>query len=102
MAGVYFAGLWSQWQNPDGEAQLSFAILTRPASPALAAVHDRMPVVLPPAAWDDWLAPWPGDHAARLAGSVARAADDFECYAVSRYVNAPRNQGERCIEPATA
>ncbi|MGH8254305.1 MAG: SOS response-associated peptidase, partial [Steroidobacteraceae bacterium] len=102
MAGFCFAGLWSAWRDPTGETQRSFAILTRLASPAMQAVHNRMPVVLPQAAWTDWLSDWPADHARRLADHVANALNDFEFYAVSRYVNAPRNQGERCIEPAAA
>jgi putative SOS response-associated peptidase YedK len=101
-AGVSFAGLWSEWKNPAGEAQLSFAILTRAASPALTPVHNRMPLVLAPSAWADWLAPWPGEHASRLAEQVASSLGEFEHYPVSRYVNSPKNQGERCIEPATA
>lgn len=102
MAGLCFAGLWSEWRDPEGETQRTFAILTRIASPTMQAVHNRMPVVLPQPAWTDWLAAWPGDHAHRLADHVANALNDFEFYAVSRYVNTPRNQGERCIEPAAA
>ena len=103
MAGLSFAGLWSDWRNPQGELQLSFAIVTRAASPTMGVVHHRMPVVLPPAAWDAWLADWPADHAAaRLLDHVAGSVGEFEYYPVSRYVNAPRNQGERCIEPVTA
>ena len=101
LAGFCFAGLWSEWKNPAGEVQQSFAILTRAASAKLAPVHHRMPLVLAPAAWDDWLAIWPGDHAARLAAQVAGSLGEFEYYPVSRYVNAPRNQGARCIEPAS-
>ena len=101
MAGLSFAGLWSEWKNPAGEAQLSFAILTRAASPALLPVHSRMPLVLAPSTWESWLAPWPKDPAARLAEHVEASLGEFEYYPVSRYVNAPRNQGERCIEPAT-
>jgi putative SOS response-associated peptidase YedK len=100
-AGISFAGLWSEWRNPAGEAQLSFAILTRGASPTLATFHHRMPLVLAPSAWEAWLADWPSDPAARLAEQVAASPGEFEFYPVSRYVNAPRNQGERCIEPAT-
>jgi len=100
LAGLSFAGLWSAWKNPAGEARLSFAILTRRASPGLAAIHDRMPVVLPEAAWDEWLGNWSGDGPARLAAQVALSLGEFEYYPVSRYVNAPRNQGERCIERA--
>jgi putative SOS response-associated peptidase YedK len=101
LRGIVFAGLWSEWRNPAGEPQLSFAILTRAASETMSALHNRMPVVLPPSSWDDWLAPWPGGHADRLAAQVAGSEGNFEFYPVSRYVNAPRNQGERCIEPAT-
>jgi putative SOS response-associated peptidase YedK len=61
-----------------------------------------MPVVIGQAAWDEWLSDWPGEHAARLAANVAKSLNEFEYYPVSRYVNAPRNQGERCIQPATA
>jgi putative SOS response-associated peptidase YedK len=102
LAGFCFAGLWSEWKNPAGAAQLSFAILTRAASDTLRGVHDRMPVVLAEAAWADWLADWPDEHAARLANHVSNSLNKFEYYPVSRYVNTPRNQGERCIEPATA
>ena len=102
MAGCCFAGLWSARRDAQGAEQLSFAILTRAASRQLAALHDRMPVVLPEALFAEWLAPWPDAHAQRLAACVTRARDEFEYHAVSRYVNAPRNQGERCIEPAAA
>jgi putative SOS response-associated peptidase YedK len=97
--GVCFAGLWSERSGADGQVQLSFAILTRAASAALAPVHDRMPVVLPPATYDEWLAPWPDGHAERLAACVARSLEQFAYHPVARYVNSPRNQGERCIEP---
>lgn len=102
MAGFCFGGLWSEWRNPSGDMQPSFAILTRAASRQMVAVHDRMPVVLPEADFGDWLSDWPADHARRLAERVDNSLNEFEFYTVSRYVNAPRNQGERCIEPAAA
>ncbi|MDP2204843.1 MAG: SOS response-associated peptidase family protein, partial [Alphaproteobacteria bacterium] len=52
-----FAGLWDRWTNPaDGTVKDSFAILTIAASPALAAIHDRMPMMLTESAdIDRWL-----------------------------------------------
>jgi putative SOS response-associated peptidase YedK len=100
--GLCFAGLWSEWKNPNGDSQLSFAIMTRAASPPMAVLHSRMPVVLPPGSWDDWLERWPDRHAERLATQVAGSEGNFEYYAVDRYVNSTRNQGERCIQPATS
>jgi putative SOS response-associated peptidase YedK len=56
-----FAGLWEVWKGPDktsDEVQLrSTTIITTSANEPMAAIHDRMPVVLPPSAWDDWLDP---------------------------------------------
>lgn len=96
---IWFAGLWAARRDAEGHESLSFAILTRAASPAVAVVHDRMPVVLPPAAQLDWLEPGSDRGSERLAAAVAAASNDFAWYPVSTYVNAPRNQGDRCIAP---
>lgn len=54
--GFLFAGLWSEWQGRDeADALVTCALLTREATPAIRHVHDRMPIVLAPAAWADWL-----------------------------------------------
>ncbi len=59
-----FAGLWEVWRGSkedeahDGTEQLrSTTIITTDANEPMSAIHDRMPVVLPPSAWDDWLDP---------------------------------------------
>jgi len=60
-----FAGLWERWQPPDEAAPVdSFAIVTTTPAPAIAEIHDRMPVILAPEAYDTWLA---GEPAAALA-----------------------------------
>ncbi len=51
------AGLYERAVSPDGEVRDTAAILTRPASPRMAAVHERMPLILPPAAFAAWLDP---------------------------------------------
>ena len=40
-----------------GEVLPAFAILTRPAAPEIALIHDRMPVICPPDQADRWLDP---------------------------------------------
>ncbi len=42
-----FAGLWSVWRDPDGNAISSCAIITTTANDLLRPIHDRMPVILP-------------------------------------------------------
>lgn len=50
------AGLWDGWKQPDGEWLRTYTIITCAAAGRQALLHDRMPVILPPAAWDAWLA----------------------------------------------
>ena len=52
-----FAGLWDRWTAPDGGVVLSCAFLTLAPNPMLAAIHDRMPAILPPEAYAAWLDP---------------------------------------------
>jgi putative SOS response-associated peptidase YedK len=66
-APMPLAGLWEGWRGPDGSILRSCTIVTTAANPRLAAVHDRMPVILPPAAWPLWL----GEEAAADAAALA-------------------------------
>jgi putative SOS response-associated peptidase YedK len=51
-----FAGLFDEWQSPDGSALRSFTVLTTTPNPLVARIHDRMPVILKDAdAEDAWL-----------------------------------------------
>src|SRR5690606_7874863 len=52
-----FAGLWDEWRGPDGQTIRSCTIITTEPNELLATVHDRMPVILPPDAYDEWLDP---------------------------------------------
>jgi putative SOS response-associated peptidase YedK len=49
------AGLWDCWRAPKGDMLRSFTIITTSANDLLAPLHDRMPVVIGPNHWADWL-----------------------------------------------
>jgi putative SOS response-associated peptidase YedK len=51
---LVLAGIWEESSEDRSGA---FAIITTGANMEVLPVHDRMPVILPPAAWQDWLAP---------------------------------------------
>ena len=54
-ATVAFAAIHARWRR-DGSAPISScAIITVAANAQLKPLHDRMPAILPPAAWDLWL-----------------------------------------------
>jgi putative SOS response-associated peptidase YedK len=52
-----FAGIWDRWRPREGEPVESFSIITTGANATMAPIHDRMPAILPEAAWSAWLDP---------------------------------------------
>jgi len=95
------AGLWQEWQSPQGELRRTFAILTTDARGAPAEVHDRMPLQVPMAGVDAWLSAT-SDGAALLAEllSPSSEVERLVVRPVSRLVNTPANDGPECLEPA--
>jgi len=53
---IAFAGLWDSWQG-DGRRLETFTILTTQPNEAIAAIHDRMPVILDRTQLAAWLDP---------------------------------------------
>jgi putative SOS response-associated peptidase YedK len=49
------AGLWETWRSPAQETVRSFTIITTTPNELCAQVHNRMPVILPPETWSEWL-----------------------------------------------
>ena len=93
-----FAGLWSRWRPPSGDDVLTCTIVTGDANELLEPIHDRMPVVIPPANRDAWLDPEHREAESLLALLRTGDPQEMEMYPVSRYVNSPANEGARCIE----
>lgn len=94
---IAFAGLFEDWRAPAGETIRSCTILTTDANADIAHLHHRMPVILPPDAYDRWLtAPAAAAHGLLMpapAGSLtARRVDPR--------VNAVRNDDAGLIAPA--
>jgi putative SOS response-associated peptidase YedK len=48
------AGLWDCWGG-DGQTIESCTIIVTRANALIATIHDRMPVIVPPSAYDVWL-----------------------------------------------
>ncbi len=96
--GFALGGLWERWDGPNGPKE-SFTILTTRPNATVGALHDRMPVIVPPSAFDLWLDPEADDPL--LLENILRPAPDtwLEAYPVSRLVNNPGNDEPACIEP---
>ena len=97
-----FAGLWETWTGPNGEEVDTAAIVTTRANRALIAIHDRMPVIVAPDAFNLWLDCAEVD-AKTAAALITPAADELlECYEVSSAVNRTENNSAELIAPVPA
>ncbi len=94
------AGLWERWEK--GEEPLeTFTILTTAASPALADIHHRQPVIVEDGAVDEWLDPV--SPAGRLVEIVRGPYEGpFDRWPVSRAVNDARNDSPELVHPVEA
>ncbi|QSB02667.1 SOS response-associated peptidase [Methylomonas sp. EFPC1] len=91
-----FAGLWEQWQH-ETETLYSCTIITTAAAELMQPIHDRMPVIITPGYYRQWLNKAAGaDEALELLDNQAYA--EMTATPVSDWVNKPGNDGERCVE----
>ena len=91
-----FAGLWAIWHGPEDEVLRSCTILTTAANPAVARLHDRMPVILPRDAEAAWIDPaTPRAELFDLMGGLT--ATETGVRAVGPAVNDARYDGPECL-----
>ena len=82
----------------DVEPDPRFTVLTTQPNKLIAAVHDRMPVIVPVARIDDWLTAPPAEAAALIRPAPE---DALIATPVSRRVNSVANDDAACLAPAT-
>jgi putative SOS response-associated peptidase YedK len=97
-----FAGIWSPWRDPKGAPDapplVTCAVLTTDATGQLTEVHDRMPLMLSPEHWKDWLDPDNQDVSGLLTMPDQALIDSLELRPVSDQVNNVRNNGPELLD----
>lgn len=94
-APCVFGGLWEGWRGADGKILRTFTIVTTAANAEMSVLHDRMPLVLERDAWAEWL----GENDTDPTEMLRPAPDGtLRMWAVSRAVNAVRNNGPQLID----
>ena len=97
------AGVWENWRDPaSGERVRSFAIVTTAPNALLAALHDRMPVILAPESWPLWLGERSADPEQLKSLLKPYPADYMVVWPVDRRVGNVNNKDPALIEPAAA
>lgn len=86
-----FAGLWDLWKSPEGYAVQSCTIVTTEPNELMAPIHNRMPAILRPKAYEDWLNPQLRDDNVLTHLLKPYPAELMKARAVSKLVNNPRN-----------
>jgi putative SOS response-associated peptidase YedK len=100
-----FAGLYELWRDksvPEDHPQAwlwTSVIITTSAPDEAGRIHERMPMVIDPARWGDWLDPANGDATHVHALLAPAAASGLASYPVGTAVNYVRNNGPGLIEP---
>jgi len=54
---VALGALWETWRESEGELVRTVCLITTAANADMDGVHDRMPLILEPRDWDQWLDP---------------------------------------------
>jgi putative SOS response-associated peptidase YedK len=88
------AAIWDYWQSPiDGSVIQTCAVVTTAARGPIAALHDRMPLVLDDDERERWLT-----TSAEDAGAVASGGDRLVVVPVSTWVNDVGHDDAHCLE----
>ena len=94
---IAFAGLWETWADRTTGGEIdSGAIVTTSANAVLSPIHDRMPVIVAPEDFEQWLTGDPAEASALLRP----APDDLlEAVPISNRVNRVANDDPGLLEP---
>jgi putative SOS response-associated peptidase YedK len=100
-----FAGIYELWRDdavpPDHERAWLWtaAIITTQATDDVGQIHDRMPMVITPEHWADWLDPDHTEPSQLQAAMLPAMAGGLTSHPVSMAVNSVRNNGPDLIKP---
>jgi putative SOS response-associated peptidase YedK len=104
------AGIYELWRDPavkEEEDEYAFlwsaSVITTAATDDVGQIHDRMPMIIEPELWADWLDPDAGHQAGEIsqlqAAMVPAMKGAMKSYPVSTAVNSVRNNGPELIRP---
>ena len=90
------AGIWEQWQTEAGQIN-SFSIITTSANSVMQNIHHRMPVIIKPNEFDNWLLSNEPDSYKQLL--KLKEDIELEYHAVNTRVNSVKNNSPELIDP---
>jgi putative SOS response-associated peptidase YedK len=95
---LLFAGLYESWYPAKDRPEATFTIVTCPANTKIAAIHDRMPVVLDERAADDWMNPRERDPLSLKRLLIPAPNDLLAMQSASPLANNVKNEGPALLQ----
>ncbi|MGB7416036.1 MAG: SOS response-associated peptidase [Thermosynechococcaceae cyanobacterium] len=89
-----FAGLWESWQEIE-----TCTILTTAANEDMQPIHHRMPVIISPDFYEQWLDPWAQQNQQVHDLLNAMPQPNLEVFPVSTQINNAAFDGPECLRP---
>ena len=99
------AGVYEIWRDPrraeddPSRFRWTVSIITTEAEDSLGQIHDRMPMMVEPERWAQWLDPGVDDREDLLDLLAPATPGRLEAFAVSTLVNNVRNNGPELLAP---
>lgn len=93
------AGLYDQWEDPEGNLLVTYTIITTEPNQLVAKIHNRMPSILLPGYEDRWLSGTPLNTTDLKEILAPFPAGEMSVYPVSSLVSSPDADDERVIRP---
>jgi len=93
------AGLWDRWEG-EAESLESCSIIVMPANDVMKSLHERMPAIITPAHYDQWLDSKITEKTEIMGCLNSAPSSQLVTYPISPWVNSPKHDDARCIEPA--
>ncbi len=91
------AAIWENWKIPHTDEWMrTFCNITTTANDLVGDIHHRMPLILPPDAYDRWLANIEPDPHDLL---VPFPSELMKIWPISTRVNKPENDDASILEP---
>jgi len=92
-----FAGIWNR--PDDDDEPVRFAILTTRPNTTVESTHSRMPVIVRPSDYEQWLEQRSLTREELERFATPYSADDMTSWPVSRLVNSPAHDVPACTAP---
>ena len=95
---IGMAGVWERWEDAETHEEInSCTIITQDAHPGIKHLHDRMPVILDPTCYSQWLNVELDAQQLLFDEESLLDGNKLMYHSVSTLVNNPRNDVPECI-----